>query len=287
MILCIESDVSMQKLCVVSSVHNVRAQTHSDTCNEGGLVGVTAQSCDCSGNIYDQISLFGVQALPVQIPRANTRPLCAPGPIINSVPKTCMRTHTHTLKNKGQVKTFLGLGLFCVYTLLWNTNIPAICTGNNWTCTTPGHACYVKTSLLRGRMLKTMETWNLQTQKNSLTLKSLSVSLSKNQETSVSWSILPTYQLTVIIPVHLEAVKGMTLTVSDQFSDDLLLDSLQEVLQARCTVFCLLLLCCLVLQLGLCTAAGGGHCLHLLLSTVHHPGLTASLKHQQVKTPFH
>lgn len=63
----------------------------------------------------------------------------------------------------------------CSLYVQWNTNIPAICTGNNWTCTTPGHTCDMKTSLLSSMMLKIMETWNLQTEKNSLAQNSLSV----------------------------------------------------------------------------------------------------------------
>lgn len=53
------------------------------TCDKGGLVGVTAHSSDCSGNIYDQICLFGVQASAVQVPRTNTGHLSAPVSIVN------------------------------------------------------------------------------------------------------------------------------------------------------------------------------------------------------------
>lgn len=73
---------------------------------------------------------------------------------------------------------------------MWHTNIPTICTGNNWTCTTPGHTCYMKTSLLSSRMLKTMETWNLQTQKYSLMLKSLSLKLS-DHHVMIHWTYSP------------------------------------------------------------------------------------------------
>lgn len=91
----------------------------------------------------------------------------------------------------------------------------------------------------------------------------------------------PAYRLTVILPVHLEPVEGVTLGVSDQLSDDSVLHPLQEVLQAQrlrlAEVLLEQLLCVLVMWLRLSAADGGGHSLDLCLSAVDGSSLTASL----------
>lgn len=76
----------------------------------------------------------------------------------------------------------------------------------------------------------------------------------------------------------------MTPGISDQLSDDSILNPLQEVLQARRLWLVVLkeLLCGLVLWLRLSTADGSGHSLDLCLSAVNRPGLTASLKYKYV-----
>lgn len=60
----------------------VRLQTRWCTCDEGRLLGVTAQSGDGGMNIYDQVGLFWVQASAVQVPRAHVGLLCAPVTIV-------------------------------------------------------------------------------------------------------------------------------------------------------------------------------------------------------------
>ena len=91
----------------------------------------------------------------------------------------------------------------------------------------------------------------------------------------------PTHSLPVILPVHLELIKGVTPGISDQLSDDSVLHPLQEVPQAG--QLQPVLEEQLLLRLGLClgAAGGGGPRLHLGLSSVHGAGLTASLKCQQ------
>lgn len=88
----------------------------------------------------------------------------------------------------------------------------------------------------------------------------------------------PTYQLTGISPVHLEATEGVSLGVSDQLSDHCVLHPLQEVLEPRrCLIAgCLeeLLRC----RLSLSKADCPGRSLGLGLRSVHVPGLTASLE---------
>ena len=64
--------------------------TDRRTCDECRLVGVAAQRGDCSGNIDDQIRLFGLQASAVQVPGADTRPLSAPVAVVNAAPQ---KTH--------------------------------------------------------------------------------------------------------------------------------------------------------------------------------------------------
>lgn len=97
----------------------------------------------------------------------------------------------------------------------------------------------------------------------------------------------PAYQLTVFFPVHKEPIEGVTPGISDQLPDNHVLNPMQEVLQAsRLQLIMVLLeelLCRLVLWLRLGTADGSWHSLDLCLSTVHHSGLTASLKYQQIK----
>lgn len=100
----------------------------------------------------------------------------------------------------------------------------------------------------------------------------------------------PSYQITVIFPVHLEPIEGVTLGISHQLSDDPVLNPLQEVLQARglrlVVVLLEELLRSLVPRLRLRTADGSRHCLDLCLSSVHRFGLTASLKFQRIKCNF-
>lgn len=102
--------------------------------------------------------------------------------------------------------------------------------------------------------------------------------------------ISPSYQTTVIFPVHLEPIEGVTLGISHQLSDDPVLNPLQEVLQARGLQLVVVLLedllCSLVPWLRLRTGDGSRHCLDLCLSSVHRFGLTASLKFQQIKCNF-
>lgn len=84
----------------------------------------------------------------------------------------------------------------------------------------------------------------------------------------------------------MEPIKGVTPGISDQLSDDHVLNPLQEVLQAgrlwlvRVQEY---VLCVLALWLRLGTADGSGHSLDLCLSPVHRSGLTASLKYQLIQ----
>lgn len=107
----------------------------------------------------------------------------------------------------------------------------------------------------------------------------------KNQKTI--WFIDPSYQVTAIFPVHLEPIEGVTPSISDQLSDECVLNPLQKVLQARRLWLIMVLLeelfCHLILWLCLGTAVSNQHSLDLCLSTVHCLGLTASLKYQQRK----
>lgn len=99
--------------------------------------------------------------------------------------------------------------------------------------------------------------------------------------------LLQPYQITMIFPVHLEPIESMAPGISDQLSDNYVLNPLQEILQTRRLWLVLILLeellCRLVLWLCLGTADGDQSCLDLCLSTVHHASLTSSLKQQQIE----
>lgn len=270
------------------------------TCHEGGLVGVTAQSGDCSGNINDMISLLGVQASTVQVPGTNMWALSAPVSIVNPAHrKTCLN-HTDHMATTGKliqlvdVINYLKNERYFRFVYMKITyNIPAVGTGNNWTCTTPGHTGYMKTPLKSTGMLEAMKAWNLQTWncviQRTLHKDSVQKITPKQLQTFSFSSGFPSFahQITVIFPVHLEPIKGVTPGISDQLSDDSVLNPLQEVLQARRLglIIGLLeeLLWYLVRWLRLGTADGHWHRLDLCLSTAHCFGLTASLKYQQIE----
>ena len=85
----------------------------------------------------------------------------------------------------------------------WNTDIPSVGTGDDCTCTAPGHTSYMKASLYSTGMLKAMEAWNLQCKKKrtiheesllQLQTSTLSCGLQNwSQFCWIHWSFLPDY----------------------------------------------------------------------------------------------